>query len=61
MKDKVAEGPFQLRSFKFHLATLESWIKEEYPVSCGRTFFSCKLQKMQGLQKSTSIINRKTC
>ena len=26
MKGKVGEGPFQLRSFKFHLATLKSWI-----------------------------------
>ena len=27
MKGKVAEGPFQLRSFKFHLATPYSWVK----------------------------------
>ena len=46
MKDKVAEGPFQLRSFKFHLATLESWIKEEYSAFVGERF---------------SVVNSKKC
>ena len=46
MKGKVAEGPFQLRSLKFHLATLESWIKEEYSAFVGELF---------------SVVNSKKC
>ena len=46
MKGKVAEGPFQLLSLKFHLATLESWIKEEYSAFVGELF---------------SVVNSKKC
>ena len=46
MKGKVAEGQLQLLSFKFHLATLESWITEEYSAFVGELF---------------SVVNSKKC
>ena len=51
MKDKVVEGPFQLRSLKFHLATLESWIKEEYSAFVGELFSFVNSKKCKVYRK----------